>query len=156
MDLDAGVTPIDTLYEWTGLVMAERFANTLLWGRAFVGILIAAAILRLFYMGQKKDHYFDLVAYPVYLAFMFFLIWPVTVTVRPKNIVFSRLCDETNFAQVTWGDSSYKKNVSSDDVQVRVPRIIGVTHKVLHTIVSQMTAVMKNDIGCTLFPFQEV
>jgi hypothetical protein len=156
MDLDLGVTPIDTLYEWTGLVMAERFANTLLWGRSFVGILIAAAILRLFYLGQKKDHYFDLVAYPVYLAFMFFLISPVTVTVRPKNILYSRLWDETNLAQVTWGKSSYMKNVSAEDLQVRVPRIIGVTHKVLHAITRHLTTGMGNEVGYTLFRWQEV
>src|SRR5689334_17190127 len=137
MDFDGGVTPIDTLYEWSGLVMAERLANIVLWGRVFVGILIAGAILRLFYLSQKKESYFDLVAYPVYLAFMFFLVAPVTVTVKPRNTVFSGLWNDMNQAQVSWGSQSQTAPRGPDTFQVRVPRIIAVTHRITDGLIRQ-------------------
>jgi hypothetical protein len=156
MDLDGGVTPIDTLYEWTGLVLAERFADTLLWSRLFVGILIAAAILRLFYLSQKKESYFDLMAYPVYLAFMLFLVAPITVTVRPKSSVYSRLWDEVNQSQVTWGGETRNEKVGRDSFQVRVPRIIGVTHRMADGLLRQFVTGLENDVGYTLFRWQAV
>lgn len=156
MDLDGGVTPIDTLYEWTGLVLAERFADVLLWSRLFVGILIAAAILRLFYLSQKKESYFDLVAYPVYLAFMLFLVSPVTVTVRPKSSVYNRLWDEVNQSQVVWGGETKNEKVGRDTFQVRVPRIIGVTHRITDGLLRQFVTGLENDVGYTLFRWQAV
>lgn len=156
MDLDGGVTPIDTLYEWSGLVLAERFADTLLWSRLFVGILIAAAILRLFYLSQKKESYFDLVAYPVYLAFMLFLVAPVSVTVRPKSTVYSRLWDDVNQSQVVWGGETKNETVGRDSFQVRVPRIIGVTHRMTDGLLRQFVTGLGNDVSYTLFRWQAV
>ncbi len=156
MELDGGLTPIDTLYEWSGLVLAERFADTLLWSRLLVVILIAAALLRLFYLAQKKESYFDLVAYPVYLAFMLFLVAPVTVTVRPKNAVYNRLWDEVNEAQVTWGGDSRSESLGREAFQVRVPRIIGLTHRITDSLVRHFSSGLKSDVGYTLFRWQAV
>jgi hypothetical protein len=156
MEFDGGFTPIDTLYEWSGLVLAERFADTLLWSRLFVGIVIAAAILRLFYISQKKQSYFDLVAYPVYLAFMLFLVSPVTVTVRPKTSVYNRLWDEMNQAQVMWGGETKSESVGRETFQVRVPRIIGVAHRLTDGLIRQFVGGLANDVGYTLFRWQAV
>ncbi len=156
MDIDGGITPIDTLYEWTGLVLAERFADTLLWNRLFVGILIAGAILRLFYLSQKKESYFDLVAYPVYLAFMLFLISPVTVTVRPKNTVYNRLWDQIDTTQIVWAGRKSSQSTGQETFQVRVPRIIGVSHRLMDGLVRQFVGGLENDVGYTLFRWQAV
>ena len=156
MELDGGLTPIDTLYEWTGLVLAERFADALLWNRLFVGLLIAAAILRLFYLSQKKESYFDLVAYPVYLAFMLFLVAPVTVSVRPKSAVYSRLWEEVNQTQVVWGTETRSQSVGPDNFQVRVPRIIAVTHRLADGLIRQLVGGLKGDVGYTLYRWQSV
>lgn len=156
MDLGGGITPIDTLYEFSGLVLAERFADTLLWSRLFVGILIAAAILRLFYLSQKKDSYFDLVAYPVYLAFMLFLVSPVTVTVRPKSTVLNQLWNDVDSSQIDWAGKKGGQSVGQEAFQVRVPRIIGVTHRLTDGLVRQFVGGLKNDVGYTLFRWQAV
>lgn len=156
MELDGGITPIDTLYEWSGFVLAERFANTLLWSRLFVVILIAAALLRLFYLAQKKESYFDLVAYPVYLAFMLFLVSPVEVTVRPKSTVYSALWDNVNQAQVVWGGDTRKETVGRETFQVRVPRIIAVTHRITDGLIRHFVNGLENDVGYTLFRWQAV
>src|SRR5690349_8976761 len=105
MELDGGLTPIDTLYEWSGFVMAQRFAGTLLWSWGLVGILIGAALLRLLFQAYHRGTYTELVAYPVYLSFMLFLISPVPVSLRPRNIVFSQLWSDPSTLAVEWNGS---------------------------------------------------
>lgn len=156
MDLEGGLTPIDTLYEWTGFVLAERFAGTLLWSRLFVGILAAAAVLRLFYLAQKKESYFDLVAYPVYLAFMYFLVAPVTVTVKPKATVYGELWNDVNQSQVVWGDEKRTAPAGRDTFQVRVPRVIALAHRLTDGLVRQLMGGLENNVGYTLFRWQAV
>jgi hypothetical protein len=156
MDLEGGLTPIDTLYEWTGLVLAERFAETLLWSRLFVGILIAAALLRLFYLAQKKESYFDLVAYPVYLAFMIFLVSPVAVTVRTQATMLRQLWNEVDTSQIEWAGKKGGHGIGSDAFQVRVPRIIGLTHRLTDGLVRTFVGGLENDVGYTLFRWQAV
>lgn len=153
MDLDGGLTPIDTLYEWSGLVLAERFADTLLWSRLFVGILVAAALLRLLYLSQKKQSYFDLAAYPVYLAFMLFLVAPVTVTVKPKNTVYGGLWEGMDESKLAWAGGEAR---GRSDFQVRVPRLLGVVHKITDGLLRHFTGGMGERVGLTLYRWQSV
>lgn len=49
-----GLTPVDTLYEFTGLSLGHRISEYLIWNGYFVGFVVAAALLRLYYVGARR------------------------------------------------------------------------------------------------------
>jgi hypothetical protein len=156
MELDGGLTPIDTLYEWSGLVMSQRFAGTLLWSWGLVGILIGAALLRLLYQAYHRGTYVELVAYPVYLSFMLFLIAPVSVSMRPKNIIFSKLWSDPSVMSVQWNGSRDSESMSAQELSVQVPRIVGVSHRIMESAVRKMITDVRENSAFTLFRWQAV
>jgi hypothetical protein len=156
MELDGGLTPIDTLYEWSGLVMAERFAGTLLWSWGLLGILIGAALLRLLYQAYHRQTYTELVAYPVYLSFMLFLIAPVSVSMRPRNIVFSKLWSDPSVLSVQWNGGRDSDSFTAQELSVQVPRIVGVSHRIMESAVRKMITDVRENSAFTLFRWQAV
>lgn len=76
-----GLTPIDTIFEFSGLSMGHRLSEYLIWNGYFVGFVIAAALLRLYYVGSRKGSFTDMAVYPLYVLVIALLVWPVEVQV---------------------------------------------------------------------------
>jgi hypothetical protein len=156
MELDGGLTPVDTLYEWSGLVMAQRFAGSLLWSWGLLGILIGAALLRLLYQAYQRGSYVPLVAYPVYLSFMLFLISPVSVSLRPRNITYSKLWSDPSLLSAPWNGGRDSESMSATELSVQVPRIVGVSHRIMESMVRRMITDVRENSAFTLFRWQAV
>ncbi|MBV8881318.1 MAG: conjugal transfer protein TraG N-terminal domain-containing protein [Planctomycetaceae bacterium] len=156
MELEGGLTPVDTLYEWSGLVLSERFAETLLWSWGLLGILMGAALLRLLYQAYLRGAYVELTAYPVYLSFMLFLISPVSVSMRPRSVVFSKLWADPSTLSVQWNGSRDEAAVGAQDLSVRVPRIVGLSHRIMESCVRRMMTDVRENSSFTLFRWQAV
>jgi hypothetical protein len=136
--------------------MSERFAGTLIWSWGLVGILIGAALLRLLYQAYQRGSYVELVAYPVYLSFMLFLISPVPVSLRPRNIVFSKLWSDPSVLSVQWNGDRESESFTGQDLSVKVPRIVGVSHRIMESAVRRMIADVRENSAFTLFRWQAV
>ena len=156
MELDGGLTPVDTLYEWSGLVMSERFAGTLLWSWGLLGILIGAALLRLLYQAYHRGTYVELVAYPVYISFMLFLVSPVSVSLRPRNIMYSKLWSDPSVLSVQWNGGRESESFTAQELSVKVPRIVGVSHRIMESTVRRMITDVRENSAFTLFRWQAV
>lgn len=79
MDIQ-GFTPISTVYEYVGHTVGLRLGTYLIWNGYIVWFVMAAAFLRLYYLSSQKGSFAELGAYPVYVFFMFFLLYPVEVS----------------------------------------------------------------------------
>lgn len=156
MELDGGITPVDTLYEWSGLVMADQISGTLMQGWGLAGILVAAALLRLLYLAYQRGTYFDLVAYPVYLAFMLFLVQPIEVSVRPQNMVFAQLLTDENMSGIEWGGKRGDTVMDGRDLKVRVPRILALSQKIMKSFVHRSVKAVADNGAYTLFRWQAI
>src|ERR1043166_1952639 len=156
MDLEGGLTPIDTVYEWSGLVMAERFSTSLLWSWALVGTIVAAALLRVPPLAYRRGGHFSLVAYPVSLLFMLFLLSPVSVSLRPKNAIFSKLWSDPSTLSVQWGRRRARQSFSDQEPSVQVPRIVGLSHKLMESAIRRMITDVRENSAYTLFRWQAV
>jgi len=75
----SGLSPVDTLYEFSGHSIGLVFGNYLIWSGYFLGFVVAGAILRLYYVGSLKGTYTDLAIYPLYVLIISMLLWPIEV-----------------------------------------------------------------------------
>jgi hypothetical protein len=91
-----GLTPIDTLYEFMGYTISLRLGNYLLWNGYVLGFLLAAALVRLYYVGSREGSFKDLAVYPLYVLFMLFLSWPIEVALTAPRSQTSGFLEETN------------------------------------------------------------
>jgi hypothetical protein len=61
-------------------VVGLRLGTYLLWD-GYIGLfVIGAAFLRLYYLGSREGSYLELAVYPLYAFFMFFLLYPIEVS----------------------------------------------------------------------------
>lgn len=72
-----GLTPVDTLYEYSGHSIGLVFGNYLLWSGYVLAFVVAAAVVRLYYVGSLRGTYADLATYPVYILILLLLLWPI-------------------------------------------------------------------------------
>ena len=55
-----GHTPIDTIYEFVGISVGHHVSEYLIWNGWFVGMIVAAALLRLFFLGTHKGTFVEM------------------------------------------------------------------------------------------------
>ncbi|HLY10357.1 MAG TPA: conjugal transfer protein TraG N-terminal domain-containing protein [Planctomycetota bacterium] len=75
-----GLTPIDSLYEFAAYAVSLQIGKYLIWSGYLVGFVLSAALVRLYYAGAREGSYQDLAAYPLYVLVLFFLLWPIEVS----------------------------------------------------------------------------
>jgi hypothetical protein len=154
MDLH-GATPVDTLYEFAGYAIGNRLAQYILWAGILPALLIGAALLRLLYLGYQKDAFFDLAAYPLYVLFITFLVWPVDVGLTPQGPGGGTpLVSPTNPSVPA--ASADDPAVDAGSGSLKVPRLLAVVHTLADLIVGQAVFDMEPNFKEAAFAWQRV
>jgi hypothetical protein len=150
-----GSTPVDTLYEFAGYAIGNRLSQVVLWTGVLPTLLIGAALLRLLYLGYQKESFFDLVAYPLYVLFITFLVWPVDVALTPQGPWGSTpLVSATNPSVP--GASNDSPAVDPRTGSLKVPRVLAVVHTLTDLIVGQAVFDMEPNFKEAAFAWQRV
>ena len=149
-----GLTPIDTLYEFAGYSIGYRLSEYIIWNWYFPTILIGAALLRLFYMGYRKQSFADLVIYPLYVIFIAFLVWPIEVKVTAPGGTATHAEEG-----IVWDpglESAWKQVTNERAETIRAPRILAVVHSITDNLVRHVVYDMEPQFMVAAFVWQRV
>lgn len=141
-----GLTPIDTLYEYTGYSISLQIGRYLIWSGYIVGFVLAVAILRLYYQGSREGTFKDLAIYPVYVLFIFFLVTPIPVSLtapQPRNAPF---LEETTSASASIAQPS----------TLEVPRILAYVGAVMGSLQTNMVSDICDDMHSAMYQWKHI
>src|SRR5579859_2541484 len=102
-----GFTPVDTIYGFVGHTIGFRLGSYLIWQGFLVFFVVAAGFIRLYYTSSVKGSFSELGAYPVYVFFILFFLYPIDVTMSAPRAP---------------GNGSADTMASAE--KVRVPRVL--------------------------------
>lgn len=130
----SGISPVDTLYEFSGHSIGFVLGKYLIWSGYFLGFVVAAAILRLYYVGSLKGSYTDLAIYPVYVLIISMLLWPIEVELSAPGSTTTIPTSDGGFVSARQGVFWYP-DVKTEEGQesqvgshkVRVPRLLALS-----------------------------
>ncbi len=149
-----GLTPIDTLYEFNGLALGYRLSQYLIWSGYFVGLLIAGALLRLYYVGCRKGTFVDMAVYPIYVLVIGLLLWPIEVTVSAPGS--ETLVDDGRGGHVTGANGIFwypdvgtveGQEILSGGKKIEVPRVLAIVSAITDALQESLV----KDLDRTLF-----
>ena len=136
-----GFTTIDSWYEFSGYASGYHLANVLIWNGTLVGLVIGAGVLRLYYEGFTKGSYVKLAAYPLYVLFIAFMLWPV-------NLVLNQA--------LTGGAAPPNQSITGKIEQkvVQVPRVATLIHSLTDNTVGYVVQQMHPNFKTHAFAWQ--
>lgn len=139
-----GLTPIDLVYEFLGHSVGLRLSTYLIWQGYFVVFVLGAAFLRLYYQGSREGSYTELGVYPVYVLFVFFLLWPI-----PVALTAPRTMDRTQGANDSAG-------VMQSAESVNVPRILAYVTALTDALQQYLIRDFKGMVGNTMHEWSRI
>jgi hypothetical protein len=139
MDIQ-GFTPVSTVYEYVGHTVGLRLGTYLIWNGYIVFFVMATAFLRLYYLSSLKGSFSELGVYPVYVFFMFFLLYPVEVSLTAPA---------QSAAAGTQG-------AGEGAATVRVPRVLAHVSVLTGTLQQYLIRDFKSLIGASLHEWERL
>jgi hypothetical protein len=139
-----GLTPVDTIYEFVGHMVGLRLSTYLIWQGYFVIFVLGAAFLRLYYLGSREGSYTELGVYPIYVLFVFFLLWPIPVALSAP-----RTMDPTQGANEPAGGMQSAESVN-------VPRILAYVTALTDALQQYLIRDLKSMVGNTMHEWSRI
>jgi hypothetical protein len=152
-----GLTPIDTLYEFMGYTISLRLGKYLLWNGYILGFLLAAAVVRLYYVGSREGSFKDLAVYPLYVLFMLFLIWPIDVALTAPRSQSSGFLEETNPENGMFWDPA--EGTGGGQVRpdtLKVPRILAYVSALVGSLQKNLVSDICDDMHTAMYQWKHV
>jgi hypothetical protein len=149
-----GLTPVDTLYEFAGYAIGDRFSQYLIWTWILPTLVIAAALLRLYYQGYQRRNFMELAAYPLYVLFVLFLVSPMEIAVTGPG--GSAPGAERGMIWDARSSSAAQMVTLEEPRTVQAPRVVGVVHAVADALVGSLVRDMESEFSSAAFAWQRV
>lgn len=152
-----GLTPIDTLYEFAAYAISLRLGKYLIWNGYLLGFLLAAAIVRLYYLGSREGSFKDLAVYPLYVLFMLFLSWPIDVALTAPRSQTSGFLEETNPEKgIFWDPSQAQSGGLMRSDSQKVPRILAYVSALAGALQKNVTSDVCDDMHTAMYQWKHV
>ena len=159
MDIQ-GLTPIDSLYEYTGYSVSLQVGKYLIWNGFIVGFILSAALLRLYYLGAREGSYKDLAIYPVYVLFIFFLLWPVPVALTAPKAQTGGFLEETNPENGVFWDPSNPLSSGSGNLvgpdTLKVPRILAYVSALVGALQKNLVSDICDEMHSAMYQWKHI
>ena len=150
-----GLTPIDTLYEFTAYSVSLHVGKYLIWSGYLVGFVLSVALLRLYYTGCREGTFKDLAAYPVYVLFILFLLWPIEVALTaPVDQSGDFLEEKGVFADPA--DPDYASEKSFRPQTLRVPRLLAYVGALLGSLQRNLVSDICDEMHSSMYQWKHV
>jgi hypothetical protein len=150
-----GLTPIDTLYEFTGYSVSLQIGKYLLWNGYFLGFLFSGALLRLYFQGSREGSYRELAIYPLYVLFIFFLVWPIEVSyTAPMSGADTSLEEAGVFAD--GGSASTLAGPLTRPETLQVPRILAWVSSVVGSLQKNLTSDICDETHASMYQWKHI
>lgn len=151
----SGLTPIDTLYEFTGYSVSLQVGRYLIWSGYLVGFVLSAALIRLYYAGCREGSFKDLAAYPVYVLFIFFLLWPIEVSLTaPSGQSADYLEEKGVFADPS--DPAYASEAPVRPQSIRVPRLLAYVSALVGSFQKNLVSDVCDEMHTSMYQWKHV
>lgn len=151
----SGLTPIDTLYEFTGYSVSLKIGKYLIWSGYLLGFVLSAALVRLYYAGTREGTFKDLAAYPVYVLFIFFLLWPIEVALTAPSAQSGDYLEEKGvFADPS--DPGYASESPIRHQTIRVPRILAYVGALTGSLQKNLVSDICDEMHSSMYQWKHV
>lgn len=134
-----GYTPIDTIYGFVGHTIGLRLSSYLIWQGFLVFFVVAAGFIRLYYTSSVKGSYVELGAYPLYVFFILFFLYPIEVTLSAPRAPGSGASGAMGTAE-----------------SLQVPRVLAYVCTITDALQQTLIAEIKGKVGNTMREWERI
>lgn len=150
-----GLTPIDTLYEFAAYSVSLQIGKYLIWSGYLVGFVLSAALVRLYYAGCREGSFKDLAAYPIYVLFIFFLLWPIDVSLTAPTGPSADFLEEKGvFTDPS--DPGYASEVPVRPETLRVPRVLAYVSALVGSLQKNLVSDICDEMHSAMYQWKHV